>query len=150
MTSVDSWIYPYINNGVYRCGFACTQEAYDEAIVNYTKHMEKLDKHLASRKFLTGKDFTLSDIRLFMTLIRNDEVYTVYFKCNTRMVSEYPNVFRYCCDIWKIDGVAETINMPHIKMHYFTSHPKLNFFGVIPKGPDFIGQMKAAIKSKKC
>ena len=100
MASVDPWIYDNINNGVYKCGFAKSQEAYNEAIKGYTDHMVKLDKHLANKKFLTGDQFTLSDIRLFQTLIRNDEVYTVYFKCNTRTVSEYPNVFRYCTDVW--------------------------------------------------
>ena len=149
MAKVDSWIYPYINNGVYRCGFACTQDTYEAAIGLHTQHMAKLDKHLANRNYLTGDDFTLSDVRLFMTLVRNDEVYTVYFKCNTRMVSEYPNIFRYCCRIWQIPGVKDVIKMTHIKMHYFTSQPRLNYFGIIPKGPNFIGQMNNAIKKNR-
>ena len=149
MAAVDAWIYDFINNGVYRCGFAVTQDAYEECIKVHTKHMVKLNKHLANRKYLTGDTLTLSDIRLFQTLIRNDEVYTVYFKCNTRLVSEYENIFRYMCDIWQIKGVPETTKMPHIKIHYFTSHPKLNYFGIVPRGPDFIGQMNVAIKAQK-
>ena len=100
MASVDGWIYDNINNGVYKCGFAQSQGAYNNAIKSFTDHMEKLDRHLADKKFLTGDQFTLSDIRLFQTLIRNDEVYVVYFKCDTRKVSEYPNIFRYCTDVW--------------------------------------------------
>ncbi len=139
MAEVDPWIYDNINNGVYKCGFVSSQGAYDEAITNYTKYMDKLDKHLASRKFLCGNEFTLSDVRLFMTLIRNDEVYTVYFKCDTRTVRELPNVFRYCCDVWQIPGIKETCHMDQIKMHYYTSHPRMNHYGIIPRGPDFIG-----------
>ena len=149
MDAVDPWIYENINNGVYRCGFVSTQEAYNEAIVAYTTHMDKLDKHLATRKFLTGDEFTLSDIRLFQTLIRNDEVYTVYFKCDTRTVRTLPNVFRYCCDVWQIPGIKETTHMDHIKMHYYTSHPRMNYYGIIPKGPDFIGLMNTAIRGCK-
>lgn len=100
MASVDGWIYDSINNGVYKCGFARSQEAYDGAIKDYTDHMQKLDKLLANSKFLAGDQFTLSDVRLFQTLVRNDEVYTVYFKCDTKTVREYANIFRYCCDVW--------------------------------------------------
>lgn len=139
MASVDGWIYDYINNGVYKTGFAQSQQAYDQAIKEYTDHMIKLDKHLANKKFLVGDRFTLSDIRLFQTLIRNDEVYTVYFKCDTKTVREYKNIFRYCTDVWQVRGVKETTNMNHIKMHYYTSHARHNFYGIIPKGPNFIG-----------
>lgn len=149
MKEVDSWIYDGINNGVYKCGFATSQEAYNTAIKNYTAAMQKLDKLLAKRKFIAGDTFTLSDIRLWQTLIRNDEVYTVYFKCDTKMVHQYTNVFRYCCDVWQVKGIKETTKMDHIKMHYFTSHGKLNYYGIIPAGPNFIGLMEAAIKAKK-
>ena len=111
--------------------------------------MQKLNKHLATRKFLCGEELSLSDIRLFPTLVRNDEVYTVYFKCNTRMLTEYKHIFRYCCDMWQIKGVTETTNMDHIKKHYYTSHPVRNYFGIIPQGPNFIGQMRAAIEARK-
>ena len=138
MAIVDSWIYNHLNNGVYKCGFAESQNAYDSAIKEFTDHMEKLDKLLAKKKFLTGDEFTLSDVRLFQTLIRNDEVYANYFNCDTRKVSEYENIFRYCCDVWQVPVVKKTTNMEHIKMHYYSSHAKMNFFGIIPKGPNFI------------
>lgn len=73
----------------------------------------------------------------------------MYFKCDTLSVREYANIFRYCCDVWQIKGVKETTNMTHIKMHYYTSHPKMNYLGIIPKGPNFIGLMEKAIKAKK-
>ena len=104
--------------------------------------MEKLESYLSDKKFLTGDVFTLSDIRLFVTLIRFDEVYVVYFKCDTRKVSEYPNVMRYMRDVWKIPGVKETTKMDHIKGHYFTSHTNLNCFSIIPRGPNFIKQLE--------
>ena len=100
--------------------------------------MDRLEAHLADKKFLCGDRFTMSDIRLFVTLIRYDEVYVVYFKTNSRWVSGLPNIMRYCKDVWKIPGVKETTNMEHIKTHYFTSHPDLNKFAIIPKGPNFI------------
>ena len=143
MDEVDPWIYTDINNGVYRCGFAKTQESYDEAITTLYNAMDKLEAHLDDKKFLTGDRFAMSDVRLFMTLIRFDEVYVVYFKCDMRKVSEYPNIMRYCKDVWKIPGVKETTKMDHIKGHYFTSHPDLNKFAIIPKGPNFIGQLES-------
>lgn len=142
MDEVDPWIYDSINNGVYKTGFAKTQEAYDIAVKDLNAGMEKLESHLSDKKFLTGDTFTMSDIRLFVTLVRHDEVYVVYFKCDTRKVSEYPNIMRYCKDVWKIPGVKETTKMDHIKGHYFTSHPTLNSFAIIPKGPNFIGQLE--------
>ena len=123
MNEVDPWIYSDINNGVYRCGFAQSQQAYDEATIVLYQALEKLETHLDDKKFLTGDRFTMSDIKLFVTLIRFDEVYVVYFKCDTKMICEYPNIFRYCKDVWKVPGVKETTNMDHIKGHYFTSHP---------------------------
>lgn len=85
---------------------------------------------------------TLSDIRLFETLIRFDEVYVVYFKCDVRKVSEYPHIMRYLKQLWKVEGFKQTTKMDHIKCHYFTSHPLLNWYGIIPKGPNFIGQLE--------
>ena len=142
MDEVDPWIYDGINNGVYKCGFAKSQEAYDTATDDLLATMEKLEAHLSDKKFLAGDVFTLSDIRLFVTLIRFDEVYVVYFKCDTRKVSEYPNVMRYLRDVWKIPGVKETTKMDHIKGHYFTSHTNLNCFSIIPRGPNFIKQLE--------
>ena len=139
MEEVDEWIYEGINNGVYRCGFAITQSAYDDAVKKLFASMDRLEDLLATRPYVAGDKFTLSDIRLWQTLIRFDEVYVVYFKCDKRKVSEYPNIMGYMRRLWKMDGFKETTNMAHIKGHYYTSHGKLNYYGVIPAGPDFIG-----------
>lgn len=137
---MDSWTYEGINNGVYKCGFATTQEAYDLAISNLYENMDRLEDLLSSgRSFVAGDQLTLSDIRLYQTLIRFDEVYVVYFKCDKRKVSEYPHIMRYMRNLWRIAGFKETTNMRHIKTHYFTSHAKLNAYAIIPSGPDFIG-----------
>jgi glutathionyl-hydroquinone reductase len=142
MEDVDSWAYEGINNGVYKCGFAKSQEAYDAASENLFTHLAKLESHLADKKFCCGDTFTLTDIRMFQTLIRFDEVYVVYFKCDKRKIAEHPNILRYCRDIWRIPGVKETTNMHHIKSHYFTSHTDLNKFAIIPTGPNFIGLLE--------
>lgn len=139
--SVDSWIYEGINNGVYKCGFAKTQEAYDQAIVNLFSHMDKLEAYLADNKYMAS-EFCLSDIKLLPTLLRFDEVYVVYFKCDKRKVSEYPNMMRYLRDCWKIPGLKETTKMDHIKTHYYSSHAHLNPFGIVPVGPDFIAKLQ--------
>ena len=87
-------------------------------------------------RYLTGDKPTAMDLRLFMTLIRFDAVYFVYFKTNKKKIREYPNLFEYCKDMYQLPEMARAINMDHIKMHYFTSHPSLNMYGIIPKGPD--------------
>jgi putative glutathione S-transferase len=142
MKDVDSWIYEGINNGVYKCGFAQSQEAYDDAIENLFKNLDRLEALLGTKKFVTGDTLTFSDVRLFMTLIRFDEVYVVYFKCDRKKISEYSNIMRYLRDLWQIDGFKECTHMDHIKTHYFTSHPKLNFYGIIPAGPNFIKSLE--------
>jgi putative glutathione S-transferase len=91
---------------------------------------------------VTGDQLTLSDIRAFMTLIRFDEVYVVCFKCDKKKISEYPNIMRYMKQLWKIYGFKETCKMDHIKTHYFSSLPRLNYYGIVPHGPDFIGQLE--------
>lgn len=142
MKDVDSWVYEGINNGVYKCGFAQSQEAYDEAVQNLFENLDRLEALLDSNKFLTGNTLTFSDVRLFMTLIRFDEVYVVYFKCDKKKISEYSNIMRYLRELWKIDGFKQCTHMDHIKTHYFTSHPKLNHYGIIPAGPNFIGLLE--------
>jgi glutathionyl-hydroquinone reductase len=142
MEEVDSWIYPNINNGVYRCGFAKSQEAYDEAIEDLTEAFDKLEAILAQQRYIAGDKFTLSDIRLFVTLVRYDEVYHVYFKTNTRSITETPVLLNYVREIYQMPGVKETVNMKQIKMHYYCSHPDLNKFSIIPKGNDFEGLLK--------
>lgn len=113
------------------------------AIDNLYTNLDKLENLLSDgRKFLTGDSFTLSDIRVFVTLVRFDEVYVVYFKCDVNKISAYPNIFAWCKRVWKVDGVKDSTHMDHIKIHYYTSHPALNSYAIIPAGPNFIGQME--------
>mmetsp|Transcript_29766 Transcript_29766/g.66813 ORF Transcript_29766/g.66813 Transcript_29766/m.66813 type:complete len:388 (+) Transcript_29766:33-1196(+) len=137
MARVDEWIYPTINNGVYRCGFAKSQEAYDEAIDELTDSFDRLEALLGERRFLCGDKFTLSDVRLFVTLLRFDPVYIVYFKTDTRSVAHSPNILNYCREVYQMPGVKQTVDMKQIKSHYFTSHPDLNKYSIIPRGSDF-------------
>lgn len=142
MKEVDEWIYPTINNGVYRCGFAKSQKAYDRAIDELTESFDRLEEILSKRRYIAGDKFTLSDIRLFVTLLRFDEVYTVYFKCNTRSVANSPALLNYCREIYQMKGVAGTVNMNQIKEHYYCSHPDLNKWSIVPQGPDFIKMLQ--------
>ncbi len=137
MEEVDSWIYPKLNNGVYRCGFARSQCAYDKAIEDLTEAFDKAESILSKQRFIAGDRFTLSDIRLFVTLVRFDEVYVVYFKTNTRSIADSPVLLNYVREIYQMRGVKETVNMKQIKLHYYCSHPDLNKFSIIPKGLDF-------------
>lgn len=131
-------IYPKVNNGVYRCGFARSQAAYDEAVGELFAALGELNDILGSRRFLAGDNFTWLDLRLFHTLVRFDPVYVVYFKTNERRLEDFPHLLAFVRDVFSIDEVGSSINMAHIKMHYFTSHPHLNTFGIIPvsNGPD--------------
>lgn len=132
--SVMEWIYPTINNGVYRCGFAKSQAAYELAFDQLFQSLDRCEEILSKRRFIAGDIFTEADLHLFMTLIRFDEVYVVYFKCNRQFLREYPNIFNYMHDIYQTWGIGGTINMHHIKTHYFTSHPVLNTYAIVPKG----------------
>lgn len=136
--AVNEWVYPTINNGVYRCGFATSQEAYDKAIDELTAAFDRVDKILQTQRYIAGDRLTLADIRLFVTLLRFDEVYAVYFQTNTRSVSGTPSILNYCRDIYQLPGVADTVNMEQIKAHYYCSHPTLNNWSIIPKGADFV------------
>jgi glutathionyl-hydroquinone reductase len=122
---------------VYRCGFAKTQAAYDQAITELTEAFDRVDDILRKSRYIAGDQFTEADIRLFVTLVRFDEVYTVYFKTNTRFVARTPSILNYCRDIYQMPGVKETVNMEQIKAHYYTSHPRLNYYSIIPRGSDF-------------
>jgi len=137
MESVDEWIYPSINNGVYRCGFAKSQTAYDKAIGELTESFDRLESVLSKQRYIAGDRFTLSDIRLFVTLVRFDEVYVVYFKTNTRSVANSPVLLNYVREIYQMPGVKETVNMDQIKLHYYCSHPDLNTYSIVPRGPNF-------------
>ena len=136
--SSNIFISPFYN----RCGFAKSQKAYDLAINELTASFDKLEEILSTRRFIAGDRLTLSDIRLFVTLLRFDEVYTVYFKCNTRSVANSDTLLNYCREIYQMTGVAGTVNMHQIKEHYYCSHPDLNRWSIVPKGPDFIKMLE--------
>eukprot|EP00249_Psilotum_nudum_P011623 c23282_g1_i1 orf=434-1630(-) len=131
---VNEWIYAGINNGVYRCGFAKKQAPYDEAAKLLFESLDRCEEILGKQRYICGNVLTEADIRLFVTLIRFDEVYVVHFKCNKRLIREYPNLFNYTKDIYQIPGISETVHMLHIKKHYYTSHPSINPYGIIPVG----------------
>lgn len=139
---LNAWIYDEINNGVYRCGFAQTQQAYDKGVKILFEGLDKVSAILDNSRYLTGETLSEADIRLFTTLVRFDSVYFTHFKCNLWRIIDCPSLWRYVCDIYNIDGVAETVNMDHIKKHYYQSHTHINPFGIVPSGPriDFKGK----------
>ncbi|KAJ0263583.1 GST C-terminal domain-containing protein [Hirschfeldia incana] len=132
----NEWIYSGINNGVYRCGFAKKQEPYEEAVQQVYEALERCEEILRKQRYICGNTLTETDIRLFVTLIRFDEVYAVHFKCNKKLLREYPNLFSYTKDIFQVPGMSSTVNINHIKQHYYGSHPSINPFGIIPQGPN--------------
>jgi putative glutathione S-transferase len=134
--ALNEMIYPTVNNGVYRCGFATTQEAYEEALHPLFASLDALEERLASRRYLTGSQITEADWRLFTTLLRFDPVYVGHFKCNLRRLVDYPNLFAWTRDLYQVPGVAETVNLHHIKGHYYQSHGTINPTGVVPAGPE--------------
>jgi putative glutathione S-transferase len=139
-SEIDHWnefIYEPVNNGVYKSGFATTQEAYDEAVVNLFKHLDRLEDRLTNRRYLVGDQLTEADIRLFTTLIRFDPVYVQHFKCDRKRIAEYPALSNYLRDIYQQPGIAETCDLDHIRHHYYRSHPTINPHGIISCGPEF-------------
>lgn len=134
--SLNDRIYGTLNNGVYRCGFATTQEAYDEVVIPLFDTLDWLEDILSSKTYLTGNQITEADWRLFTTLIRFDPVYVGHFKCNIRRIIDYPNLSNYVRDLYQQPGIADTVNMEHIKNHYYASHETINPSRVVPKGPD--------------
>ena len=129
-------IYDTLNNGVYKSGFATTQEAYEEAVVPLFETLDWLEDILSKKRYLTGSDITEADWRLFTTLVRFDPVYVGHFKCNIRRIADYPNLSNYVRDLYQQPGVADTIHMDHIKKHYYASHETVNPSRVVPVGPD--------------
>jgi putative glutathione S-transferase len=132
---LNDWIYPRINNGVYRCGFATKQGAYSRAFEELFDALERVEEVLAGSRYLTGPELSEADVRLFTTLVRFDAVYLTHFKCNLRRIVDYPNIWGYTRDIYQLAGIAETVSMDQIKTHYFLSHRHINPLGIIPDGP---------------
>jgi putative glutathione S-transferase len=133
--TLNERIYRTVNNGVYRAGFATTQDAYEEAIGPLFETLDWLEQRLAARRFLAGDQLTEADWRLFTTLIRFDAVYVGHFKCNLRRITDYPNLWAYTRRLYQLPGIAQTVNFEHIKRHYYESHRKLNPSGIVPLGP---------------
>jgi len=133
---LNEFIYPNVNNGVYRAGFATTQEAYNEAVAAVFKALDALENRLSSRRYLTGSTITEADWRLFTTLIRFDPVYYGHFKCNIRRIVDYPNLWGYLRDLYQVPGIADTVNFDYIKAHYYASHESVNPTRIIPAGPE--------------
>ena len=135
---VNGWVYPLINNGVYRAGFASSQAAYDEAVAGVFEGISRAEDILCEQRWLAGNRFTEADIRLFTTLVRFDPVYHTHFKCNARLVADSPALLGFVRDVAQVPGVMDTIDMDHIKRHYYLTHPRLNPAGIVPvsDGPD--------------
>jgi putative glutathione S-transferase len=129
-------IYDDVNNGVYKAGFASSQEAYEEAVGPLFAMLGELEARLADRRFLMGAEQTLADWRLFTTLIRFDAVYVGHFKCNIRRIADHPSLSGYLRDLYQTDGVAETVDFDHIKRHYYMTHAQLNPSRIVPVGPE--------------
>jgi putative glutathione S-transferase len=134
--AVNDRVYKTLNNGVYKAGFATTQEAYEEAVVPLFETLDWLEERLTRQRYLVGDELTEVDWRLFTTLVRFDPVYVGHFKCNLRRLVDYPRLWEYTRALYRHEGVAETVNMRHIKQHYYVSHTSINPSGVVPIGPE--------------
>lgn len=133
---LNEFIYPNINNGVYRAGFATSQEAYEEAFWDVFNALDTLEERLATRRYLTGDNITEADWRLFPTLARFDPVYVGHFKCNKQRLVDYPNLWGYVRDLYQVPGIAETNDISYNKVHYYGSHETVNPTRIVPVGPD--------------
>jgi putative glutathione S-transferase len=132
---VNALVYENVNNGVYRCGFAGKQAAYEAAARRLFDALDVLEQRLSRSRYLVGNTLTEADWRLFTTLVRFDAVYYGHFKCNVRRIEDYPRLSGYLRDLYQIDGIAETVNFDHIKRHYYMSHTHLNPGRIVPIGP---------------
>jgi putative glutathione S-transferase len=142
INKLNDRIYPAVNNGVYRAGFATSQGAYEEAFDEVFAELDALETLLGEKRYLAGEYLTEADVRLFTTLIRFDAVYHGHFKCNLRRIADYPNLSNWLREMYQLPGVADTVDFVHIKHHYYASHATINPTGVVPKGPeqDFSGE----------
>jgi putative glutathione S-transferase len=133
---LNTFIYENVNDGVYRAGFATSQQGYERAARRLFTALDQLDARLATHRYLFGPEFVETDWRLFVTLVRFDAVYHGHFKCNLRRIVDYPNLFGYLKDLYQTDGIAETVNVDHIKRHYYVTHDDINPTRIVPIGPD--------------
>jgi putative glutathione S-transferase len=133
--AVNAFVYANVNNGVYRCGFAGTQAAYEAAAKRLFDALDELEARLARTRYLIGSAMTEADWRLFTTLVRFDAVYHGHFKCNLRRIEDYPNLSGFLRELYQVPGIAETVNLDHIKRHYYISHSHINPTQVVPVGP---------------
>jgi putative glutathione S-transferase len=129
-------IFRNVNNGVYRCGFAGSQEAYEEAYDALFAELDRLSERLSNQRYLVGDQLTEADIRLFTTLVRFDAVYHGHFKCNRNKLTEMPVLWAYARDLFQTPGFGETVDFDHIKRHYYRTHDAINPTRIVPKGPD--------------
>ena len=132
---LNEFVYENVNDGVYRTGFARTQSAYERSFGRLFDALDELDARLATRRYLMGGTITEADWRLFPTLLRFDPVYVGHFKCNLRRVVDYPQLSGYLRELYQSPGIAETVDMDHIKRHYYRTHPTLNPLRIVPVGP---------------
>lgn len=134
--TINDRVYHTVNNGVYRSGFATTQEAYEEAVGPLFESLDWLEDRLSGQRYLTGNAITEADWRLVTTLFRFDPVYVGHFKCSLKRIADYPNLFAYTRDLYQQPGIAETVRLDHIKAHYYGSHESINPTRIVPKGPE--------------
>lgn len=133
---MNDYVYPRINDGVYRCGFATSQAAYDEAFDELFAGLDAIDDRLSRQRYLVGDRITEADWRLFTTLVRFDPVYVGHFKCNLRRIADYAHLSGYLRELYQVPGVADTVDFHHIKHHYYGSHETINPTRVVPNGPE--------------
>ena len=145
--ALNAEIYPAVNNGVYRAGFATTQAAYEEAYQELFTMLDRIEHRLAGQSFLLGEQITEADWRLFTTLLRFDPVYHGHFKCNRNRLADFPELWDYTRTLYQVPGVAETVHFDHIKRHYYGSHRTINPTGVVAAGPriDFSAPTRRAV-----
>ena len=139
MDELMAGIYRDVNNGVYRCGFAGTQDAYDAAYARLWTALDWLESRLTGRRYLMGESITEADVRLFTTLVRFDPVYHGHFKCNRNKLTEMPALWGYARDLYQTPGFGDTVDFVQIKQHYYIVHRDLNPHGIVPDGPDLSG-----------
>jgi glutathionyl-hydroquinone reductase len=133
--AINRRVYRSVNNGVYRCGFATAQDAYEEAFHELFEALDELEQRLGTQRYLAGDRMTEADLRLFTTLIRFDAVYFGHFKCNLRQLTDYHNLSNFVRELYQLPGVAGTVRFDQIKTHYYRSHPTINPTGIVPLGP---------------